>query len=54
MKYRIDLVYSSGFQSSIEVNTKFEADVIIEAFREEYNIKQIYLLKLVEGNWEHC
>ena len=51
-KYRVDLVYNSGCQSSIEVNTKFEADVIIEAFREEYNINQIYLLVLDEGKWE--
>lgn len=51
-KYRVTLTYKSGHGSFIEVENYFEARVVVQAFKEEYNIERIGVLELINGKWE--
>ena len=51
-KYRITLTYKSGQGSTIDLENKFEALVVLQAFREQHNIESICFLELINGKWE--
>ena len=52
MRYRIIIWYNSGWIDAVDCQSIKMAKIIIEALREEYNIRDIGLREFKNGKWE--
>ena len=52
MKYRIIILYNSGWVEAVDCESLKMAHIIMEALREEYNIWNFGLREFKNGKWE--